>query len=137
MAVRIRLTRKGTKKRPYYQIVAADSQAPRDGRFIEKLGTYNPLLNKDNPQRVMLNAERVSYWITQGAKPTDRVWRFLDDAGLSKEKRPTPNNPQKGLPGKKAQERLAQEQEAKEKAEAEANTQENISEDENTPSESE
>ena len=82
MALSIRLTRGGAKKRPYYRIVVADSRAPRDGRFIEKLGTYNPLLAKDSPERVKLDAERISHWLSVGAQPSDRVLRFLDAAGI-------------------------------------------------------
>ncbi|THK38852.1 30S ribosomal protein S16 [Ensifer sp. MPMI2T] len=112
MALKIRLARGGSKKRPYYQIVVADARSPRDGRFLEKLGSWNPMLGKDDEKRVELNAERVQHWIAQGAQPTDRVLRFLDQAGLAK--RPTRNNPLKAQPGKKAQERAA---EAKQRAE--------------------
>ena len=119
MAMKIRLARGGSKKRPFYRIVAADSRMPRDGRFIEKLGTYNPLLPKDSEERVKMNEERIQYWISQGAQPTDRVARMLEAAGL-KEKAGR-NNPKKGTPGKKAQER-AEEKAAKaaDAAEAEA-----------------
>src|SRR3954447_13874209 len=103
MALAIRLTRGGAKKRPYYRIVVADSRAPRDGRFIEKLGTYNPLLAKDSPERVKLDAERISHWLAVGAQPSDRVLRFLDAAGLRE--RPARNNPKKAEPGEKAKER--------------------------------
>lgn len=120
MATKIRLARGGSKKRPFYSIVVADVRAPRDGRFIEKIGTFNPLLAKDNEQRVVLNTERAQHWLGEGAKPTDKVLRFLDDAGLLK--REPRNNPKKAQPGKKAQERIAEkeakEQEAKEAAEA-------------------
>ena len=120
MATKIRLARGGSKKRPFYSIVVADVRAPRDGRFIEKIGTFNPLLAKDNEQRVVLNTERAQHWLSEGAKPTDKVLRFLDEAGILK--REPRNNPKKALPGKKAQERLdekaAKEQEAKEAAEA-------------------
>ena len=113
MAVKIRLSRGGSKKRPFYRVVVADERAPRDGRFIERVGTYNPLLPKDHEERVKLNEERISHWLSVGAKPTDRVHRFLDAAGiLAREAR---NNPKKALPGKKAQERL----DAKAEAEAE------------------
>lgn len=112
MALKIRLARGGSKKRPYYQIVVADARSPRDGRFLEKLGSWNPMLAKDDEKRIELNAERVQHWIDQGAQPTDRVLRFLDQAGLAK--RPARSNPVKALPGKKAQERAA---EAKQKAE--------------------
>ncbi len=116
MAMKIRLARGGSKKRPFYRIVAADSRMPRDGRFIEKLGTYNPLLPKDSEERVKMDAERIQYWISQGAQPTDRVARMLEAAGL-KEKAER-NNPKKGTPGKKAQER-AEEKAAKAAAPAE------------------
>ncbi len=110
MAMKIRLARGGSKKRPFYRIVAADSRAPRDGRFVEKLGTYNPLLPKDDPNRVRMNLERVQYWLGQGAKPTDRVSRFLEAAGvLPKRER---NNPKKAEPGEKAKQR-AEEKAAK------------------------
>ncbi|WP_429814724.1 30S ribosomal protein S16 [Ensifer sp. B1-9] len=112
MALKIRLARGGSKKRPYYQIVVADARSPRDGRFLEKIGSWNPMLGKDDEKRVELDAERVAHWIAQGAQPTDRVLRFLDQAGLAK--RPARNNPAKAVPGKKAQERAA---EAKQKAE--------------------
>ncbi|MGY6410534.1 MAG: 30S ribosomal protein S16 [Alkalilacustris sp.] len=103
MAVKIRLSRGGAKKRPHYSIVAADSRMPRDGRFLEKLGTFNPLLPKDSEDRVKMNMERVQHWLGQGAQPTDRVARFLEAAGvIAKKER---NNPNKGTPGKKAQER--------------------------------
>ncbi len=124
MAMKIRLARGGSKKRPFYRIVAADSRMPRDGRFIEKLGTYNPLLPKDSEERIKMNMERIQYWLDQGAKPTDRIARFLEAAGtLEKTER---NNPEKAKPGKKAQERLdekaaaAAEAEEAAKAEAEA-----------------
>ena len=114
MALAIRLARGGAKKRPFYRIVVADSRAPRDGRFIEKLGTYNPLLPKDHDQRVTMNEDRVKHWLGVGAKPTDRVARFLDTAGIV-ERKPR-NNPNKAKPGKKAMERV----EAKRQAEEEA-----------------
>ena len=117
MALKIRLARGGAKKRPYYRIVVADSRMPRDGRFIEKLGTYNPLLAKDSEERVKMDVERVQYWISQGAQPTDRVARMLEAAGV-KEKTER-NNPKKGTPGKKAQERV-EEKAAKAAAAAEA-----------------
>ena len=110
MAMKIRLARGGSKKRPFYRIVAADSRMPRDGRFIEKLGTYNPLLPKDSEERVKMNMERIQYWLDQGAQPTDRIARMLEAAG-AKEKTER-NNPKKGTPGKKAQER-AEEKAAK------------------------
>ena len=105
MPLKIRLTRAGAKKRPYYRIVVADSRSPRDGRFIEKVGTYDPMKPKDDPARVMLESEKIQAWLTKGAQPTDRVLRFLDAAGLLK--RTPSNNPQKAEPGKKAQERAA------------------------------
>jgi small subunit ribosomal protein S16 len=117
MAMKIRLARAGSKKRPFYRIVAADSRMPRDGRFIEKLGTYNPLLPKDSEDRVKMDAERIQHWISQGAQPTDRVARMLEAAGL-KEKTER-SNPKKGTPGKKAQER-AEEKAAKAAAAAPA-----------------
>src|SRR5205085_12133329 len=114
MALAIRLARGGAKKRPYYRIVVADSRAPRDGRFIEKLGSYNPLLAKDSPERVKLDADRISHWLAVGAQPSDRVLRFLDAAGIRE--RPARNNPNKGEPGEKAKERV--EQRAAKEAEA-------------------
>ncbi len=117
MAMKIRLARGGSKKRPYYSIVAADSRMARDGRFIEKLGTYNPLLPKDSEERVKMNVERVQYWLSQGAQPTDRIVRMLEAAGLRE--KTDRNNPNKAKPGKKAQER-ASEKAAKEAAAAEA-----------------
>ncbi len=106
MGLRIRLARGGAKKRPYYRIVIADVRAPRDGRFIEKVGTFNPLLPKDSEDRVTLNEERIKYWIGHGALPTDRVLRFLDNAGIMK--RDARNNPNKAKPGKKRLEREAE-----------------------------
>ena len=103
MAMKIRLARGGSKKRPHYSIVAADSRMPRDGRFIEKLGTYNPLLPKDSEDRVRMNVERVQYWLGQGAQPTDRISRMLEAAGVVEKKERS--NPNKAKPGKKAQER--------------------------------
>ena len=103
MALSIRLSRGGAKKRPFYRIVVADSRAPRDGRFIEKLGTYNPLLAKDSAERVTLDTERAQHWLSVGAQPTDRVARFLDAAGVRT--RAAKNNPNKALPGEKAKER--------------------------------
>jgi small subunit ribosomal protein S16 len=107
--LKIRLARGGAKKRPYYSIVVADSHSPRDGRFIEKVGTYNPLLPKD-AQRVTLKVERIQEWLGKGAQPTDRVARFLSQEGLAKWE--ASNNPTKGKPGKKAQERAAARAEA-------------------------
>ncbi|WP_265562966.1 30S ribosomal protein S16 [Sphingomicrobium arenosum] len=117
MAVAIRLARGGAKKRPYYRIVVADSRNSRDGRFIERVGSYNPLLAKDNPERVKLDKERIQHWLSVGAQPTDRVLRFLDAEGLMK--REARNNPQKAEPGDKAKER-AEERAAKEAEAAEA-----------------
>ena len=113
MALKIRLARAGAKKRPYYRIVIADSKNPRDGRYIEKVGTFNPLLPRDSSERVQLVEERVKHWIGVGAQPTDRVLRFLDKAGLAK--REARSNPTKGQPGKKRLER----EEAKQAAQAE------------------
>ena len=113
MSLKIRLARAGAKKRPYYRIVVADSKSPRDGRYIEKLGTYNPLLPRDSNERVKLIEERVKHWISVGAQPTDRVLRFLDKAGMAK--RDARSNPSKGRPGKKRVER----EEAKKAAAAE------------------
>ena len=104
--LKIRLARGGAKKRPYYSIVVADSHSPRDGRFIEKVGTYNPLLKKDDPIRVTLKLERLQEWISKGAQPTDRVARFLAKEGLTKWEHG--NNPNKAKPGKKAEERAAE-----------------------------
>ena len=117
MATKIRLARGGSKKRPYYRIVVADVRAPRAGRFIEKVGTYNPMLAKDHPERVTLVEERIRHWLGQGAQPTDRVLRFLDQAGIAS--RAARNNPKKAEPGKKAQER-AEERRQKEADVAEA-----------------
>ncbi len=121
MALKIRLARAGAKKRPYYRIVVADVRSPRDGRFIERVGSHNPLLPKDHEDRVVLNEERIRHWLDNGAKPTDRVLRLLDAAGIMS--RTARNNPNKAKPGKKAMERLeAQriaEEEAKEAAAAE------------------
>src|SRR5580765_5462792 len=116
MAVAIRLSRGGSKKRPYYRIVVADSRNARDGRFIEKVGTYNPLLAKDSPERVKLDTDRISHWLSVGAQPSDRVLRFLDAAGLRE--RTARNNPKKAEPGEKAKERI--EQRAAKEAEAAA-----------------
>lgn len=100
MSMKIRLARGGSKKRPHYSIVAADSRSPRDGRFIEKLGTYDPLLPKDNEDRVKIDLERVQYWLGKGAQATDRVSRFLEAAGVVEKK--TRSNPKRGEPGKAA-----------------------------------
>ena len=109
MAVSIRLSRGGAKKRPYYKVVVANATAPRDGKYLEQVGTYNPLLAKDDENRVKLNADRVSYWLSVGAQPTDRVARMLDKAGIKE--RAATVNPKKGEPGQKAKDR------AEEKAE--------------------
>ena len=114
MAVAIRLARGGAKKRPYYRIVVADSRNSRDGRFIERVGSYNPLLGKEDPARITLNQDRIRHWLSVGAQPSDRVLRFLDAAGIME--RPARNNPKKGELGANAKERL----EAKAAKEAEA-----------------
>lgn len=115
MSARIRLARGGTKKRPYYYIVVAPITAPRDGRYIEQIGTFNPMLAKDHEDRVRLDTDRAKHWLSVGAQPTDRVARFLDAAGLMK--RTASNNPEKAKPKKKAQERAAAKAaEAEEKA---------------------
>ena len=113
MALKIRLSRAGSKKRPVYRVVVADSRFPRDGRFIEKVGLYNPLLKKDDPNRVQLDFDKIKSWIDKGAKPTDKLARWLGEANII----PMPaqkDNPKKALPKKKAQERLAAEKEAAE-----------------------
>ncbi|MBP0437824.1 30S ribosomal protein S16 [Tianweitania sediminis] len=115
MSLKIRLARAGSKKRPYYHIVIADARSPRDGRFIEQVGAWNPMLPKDG-ERVKLDEERLQHWLSHGAQPTDRVLRFLDQAGIAK--RDTRANPTKALPGKKAQERLAAAKQAEEAAAA-------------------
>ncbi|WP_069301288.1 30S ribosomal protein S16 [Neptunicoccus sediminis] len=117
MAMKIRLARGGSKKRPFYRVVAADSRMPRDGRYVEKLGTYNPLLAKDDENRVQLNMERVQYWLGEGAQPSDRVSRFLEAAGVVEKKERA--NLKKAKPGKKAVER-SEEKAAKEAAAKEA-----------------
>jgi small subunit ribosomal protein S16 len=113
MSLKIRLSRTGAKKRPFYRIVVADSRSPRDGRYIEKIGTYNPLLPRDSAERIQLDTDRAKHWLSHGALPTDRVLRFLDAEGLMK--REARNNPEKAKPGKKRQER----EEAKKAAEEE------------------
>jgi small subunit ribosomal protein S16 len=118
MALKLRLARGGSKKRPFYSIVVADVRSPRDGRFIEKIGTFNPLLPKDSDQRVVMDTERAQHWLGQGAKPTDRVLRFLDAAGLLK--REARNNPNKAQLGKKAQERIDEKKAKEEEAAAAA-----------------
>lgn len=114
MAIKIRLARGGSKKRPYYHIVVADARSPRDGRVIERIGAYNPMLAKDDEKRVVLNVERATHWLKTGAQPTDRVERFLDAAGLLK--REPRNNPNKAKPGAKALERLEEKRAAEEAA---------------------
>ena len=106
MSLKIRLARGGAKKRPVYRIVVADARAPRDGRFLEKIGTYNPMLAKDSAGRVVIDLEKAKDWMSKGAQPTDRVARFLDAAGVMK--RPARSNPEKAKPGKKMEERAAE-----------------------------
>ena len=125
MAIALRLSRGGAKKRPYYRIVAADSRAPRDGKYLEQVGIYNPLLAKDDEGRVKLNEDRIRYWLGVGAQPSDRVLRFLDAAGIAERK--ARNNPNKAKPGEKATERAEEKadkaaaaEEAKKAAEEEA-----------------
>lgn len=118
MSVKIRLARGGAKKRPYYRIVVSDSRSPRDGRFIEIVGTHNPLVPKDHEDRVRLKEDRIKHWMSVGAQPTDRVARFLDAAGLMK--REARNNPKKALPGKKRLEREEAARQAEEEAKAAA-----------------
>ncbi|MDF8334840.1 30S ribosomal protein S16 [Novosphingobium cyanobacteriorum] len=119
MSVSMRLSRGGSKKRPYYKIVVSNSRAPRDGAYLEQVGTYNPLLAKDNADRVRLVEDRVRYWLGVGAQPTDRVARMLDKAGIKE--RAATVNPQKGEPGKKAKDRAEEKAEkAREAAEAAA-----------------
>ena len=118
MAAKIRLSRGGAKKRPYYYVVIAHSASPRDGRYIEQVGTFDPMLKKDNPDRVKLNLDRCKHWLSVGAQPTDRVARLLDAAGLMK--REARNNPEKMKPKKKAQERAAAKAKAAEDAAAAA-----------------
>jgi small subunit ribosomal protein S16 len=118
MALKIRLARGGSKKRPYYRIVVTDARMPRDGRFIEKLGAYNPLLAKDNPERVRIDLERAKHWLDKGAQPTERVARFLGAADVIKWEHG--NNPQKGEPGQKAKERIEEKREKEEARKAAA-----------------
>jgi small subunit ribosomal protein S16 len=119
MALKIRLARGGAKKRPYYRIVVTDSRNPRDGRYIERLGTYNPLLAKDDPERITLNEERIRYWLSEGAKASDRVASFLGKAEIIAMPAQR-NNPKKAEPKEKAQERAREKQEAAEAAAAAA-----------------
>jgi small subunit ribosomal protein S16 len=118
MPLKIRLARGGAKKRPYYRIVVAEATAPRDGRFIEKVGTYNPLLPRDHADRITLLEDRVKHWLSVGAQPTDRVLRFLDARGLAK--REARNNPQSAEPGTKAKERAEAKRQKAEAASGEA-----------------
>lgn len=118
MALKIRLARGGSKKRPYYHVVVADVRSPRDGRFIERLGYWNPMLSKDDATRVSLNQERIQHWLDHGALPTDRVARFLSEAGLME--REARSNPNKAKPGKKAEERAAEKKQKEEEAAAAA-----------------
>ncbi len=121
MALKLRLARHGAKKRPYYRIVVADSRAPRDGRFIDRVGSYNPMLPKDSEDRVQLDIEKCKDWLSKGARPTDRVARFLGAAGLWEWK--AGHNPNKGKPGAKAAQLLIdkkEKEEARKEAEAEA-----------------
>lgn len=106
MATKIRLARGGSKKRPYYHIIVTDARSPRDGRFLEKVGSWNPMLGGNDEKRIDLNVDRIRHWIDNGAQPTDRVLRFLDVAGLVK--REARSNPEKAKPGRKAQERAAE-----------------------------
>ena len=120
MPVVIRMARAGTNKRPFYHIVAADSRAPRDGRFIERLGYYNPLLPKDKEERLKLDMDKVKAWMVKGAQPSDRVMRFLDAAGVAKrEKR---NNPERALPRKERKAAREEKQKVADAAKAEAKT---------------
>lgn len=106
MSLKIRLARGGSKKRPYYQIVVADARAPRDGRFLDRVGSWNPMLGKDNEKRIELDVDAIKAWVAKGAQPTDRVLRFMAEAGIAE--RAVRSNPDKAKPGKKAQERAAE-----------------------------
>jgi len=119
MSVAIRLSRGGAKKRPYYRIVVSDTRSPRDGRYLEQIGTYNPMLPKDSGERVKLNEDRARHWLSVGAQPSDRVLRFLDAAGILE--RAPRNNPQKGEPGEAAKARAEEKAEKAAEAEAAAN----------------
>lgn len=132
MAIAIRLSRGGAKKRPYYRIVVADSRSPRDGKYLEQVGVYNPLLAKDDEKRVQLTEDRVRYWLGVGAQPTDRVHRFLDAAGILE--RAAKNNPKKAEPGEKAKERAEEKAEKAREAEEAAKAAE---EEANSPAEEE
>jgi small subunit ribosomal protein S16 len=116
MALKIRLARGGSKKRPFYSIVIAEATAPRDGRFIEKVGSYNPMLPRDHDDRVLMDQERVKHWLSVGAQPTDRVLRFIAERGIAE--RPARNNPEKAQPGKKAVERAEEKRKKAEEAAA-------------------
>ena len=118
MSLKIRLSRAGAKKRPFYRIVIADARAPRDGRFVERIGTFDPLKAKDDAGRVVLDVEKAKDWLAKGAQPTDRVLRHFADAGLLT--RAARNNPAKAVPGKKAQDRAAEKAKKAEAAAAEA-----------------
>jgi small subunit ribosomal protein S16 len=122
MSLKIRLARGGAKKRPYYRIVVADSRMPRDGRYIEKVGTYNPMLSKDDPKRVLLEEDRIRHWLSVGAKPTERVARFLGRAEIVPMPAIPTNQTKQHLPKAKAQERLKEAEEADAAAKAEAAT---------------
>lgn len=127
MSTKIRLARGGSKKRPFYRVVVADSRMPRDGRYIEKIGTYNPLLPKDSEERVKIDLERVKYWLGEGAQVSDRVSRFLEAAGILEKK--NRSNPKKGTPGKAAVERAEEKaQKAADAAEAAAAPVEEVAE---------
>ena len=119
MALKIRMTRGGAKKRPFYSIVVAEHTSPRDGRFIEKLGTYNPMVAKEHPDRIRLNTDRIKHWVSVGATPSDRVARFLADAGLG-ERPKIRETPKKSAPKAKAQERMKAAAEAAAAASGEA-----------------
>ena len=116
MSLKLRMARAGTKKRPFYHIVVADSRSPRDGRFIERLGYFNPLLPKDNTERLKLDLEKVKVWLAKGATPSDRILRFLDAAGVKK--RAARNNPERALPRKER--KVLAEEKAKAEAAAKA-----------------
>jgi small subunit ribosomal protein S16 len=119
MSLTIRMSRGGAKKRPYYRIVVADSRSPRDGRFIERLGTYNPMVAKDHPERIVLNTERIKHWLASGAQPSDRVARFLGAAELIPG-RTIPTQTKQDKPRKRTLERMAAAEEARAKAAAAA-----------------
>lgn len=119
MSLKIRLARGGANKRPFYSIVVADTRMPRDGRFKEKLGTYNPMLPREHEERIRLNSERIQYWLSHGAQPTDRVARFLVERGMI-EAKPRREQTKKDKPGAKAQERMREAEERRKQAEEEA-----------------